>query len=113
MKYGDAMTRRACRKVLLPVALALCLGCSSPTPPPSGAVACSFTMGGVSQCYAYSNLNADEVNNAKIQCDALSGVMFVTSCPTSGLLGCCHEAMAGVTLADCYYGPFDDASSTM
>jgi hypothetical protein len=91
------------------VALALGLGCSSPTPPPSGAVACTFTTGDVPECYGYTNLNSDEVNNAKIQCSAQSGATFVNACPTTGLLGCCHESKAGVTLADCYYDLLDDA----
>jgi hypothetical protein len=37
------------------------------------------------------------------------GVSFVASCPTIALVGCCHETMAGVNFADCYYGAMGDA----
>jgi hypothetical protein len=107
------MTRCAWRLVqprllcvlLLPVVVA----CSPATPPPSGTVACTFTVAGVPECYGYTSLNPDEVDNAKIICGAQPGVAFVDACPVSGLVGCCHESMAGVTLSDCYYGVPDDA----
>ena len=75
-------------------------------------MACTFAIGGVSECYGYSNLNSDEVNNAMIKCGAEPDVAFVSACPTSGLLGCCHESLAGVTLVDCTYGTPGDAGAS-
>src|ERR1700728_3687630 len=87
------------------VALALPAACAStPSPPPStnGSVACSFTAAtGVPECYEYTSLDTDEVNNAKINCGEEPGVSFVATCPTTALVGCCHETMAGVDFADC------------
>jgi hypothetical protein len=93
-------------------AVGLPAACSTTPSPPastSGSVACSFTGSGLPECYEYTDLDTDEVNNAKINCSQQPGVSFVASCPTIALVGCCHETMAGVNFADCYYGAMGDA----
>jgi len=92
-------------------ATAMVLGCSSSSPSQAASgttVACSFTTGDVPECYDYTNLTTSEVTNAKALCTA-SNATFVASCPTTALLGCCHQTMAGISLADCYYDILDDA----
>jgi hypothetical protein len=87
-------------------------GCSSSTSSGSTpGVFCSASFAGTQVCYGYTNLTSDQQNAVTSSCTGTLQGKIVSSCPTSGLLGCCKTSVSGgYTQEECYYG--DDAGTS-
>ena len=92
--------RRAGLSFFATVALVLASACSSSSSP--GNLACTFTLApqDIPECFAVPNSTATEIASVKSLCEQQQNVVFVTSCPTAGLLGCCTDTSG---LAHCNY----------
>ncbi|MGO9837445.1 MAG: hypothetical protein ACLP1X_24915 [Polyangiaceae bacterium] len=82
------------------LSLALAAACSSSSS--LGSLACVFTDGGPPECFAITYSTEAQMTSAKALCNQQQNVMFVTACPTAGLVGCCTTT-SGSVLAECYY----------
>jgi hypothetical protein len=69
----------------------------------SSSVFCSSSFGGQQQCYGYTNLTSDQANSVSGSCTGSLQGKVVSSCPTSGLTGCCKYTAGGISTEDCFY----------
>lgn len=71
-----------------------------------GALFCTFSTGGTQSCAGYSGLTGAERTAEETACKDESGTT-ASSCPSSGLVGCCTTKASGsgqtFTTEACYY----------
>ncbi len=74
-------------------------GGGSSTPP---GTYCDEMVGGSHICVGYTNLTADQANSLNNACTQ-GGGKTVSSCPSSGEVGCCAVTVSGYNENYCYY----------
>jgi hypothetical protein len=77
----------------------------------SAGVNCDLTVAGTHLCYGYLGLSAAQIAAVQSACQS-GGGQIVTSCSTTGQLGCCTFSMAGYTIDECFYCPGDGATDS-
>ena len=65
---------------------------------------CSYTGGGgIPYCTLYSNLNSAQQSSLDMECTSGLDGMVVSTCPSSGQVGCCLYTENGYSVDECYY----------
>jgi hypothetical protein len=63
---------------------------------------CSLTVQGQTACIIFSNLTSAELSAADQSCTSQGGTT-VSSCPSSGVVGCCTMVNSGISAEECLY----------
>ena len=81
------------------------LACSNPIGDIVGSVTvycASTTAAGVTACVISRDLPSSEQSSVQNECTN-NGGQIASACPTTGLVGCCTQTEAEVSVESCYY----------
>ncbi|MEO6952769.1 MAG: hypothetical protein ABI321_13260 [Polyangia bacterium] len=91
-------------KLVLTALTAFMMACGGGSGGTSGGEStfCVNSTGGEQTCNGYTNVDSAFKSAEDSSCKSVNGTV-ASSCPTSGLDGCCHVAANGVKSETCFY----------